>query len=769
MTRTNSTKLVFFILFIFPNITTYAQTTLIPVSDTWKYYDAGNEPTGAWKSVGYNDSSWSIGSAELGYGDGDEDTVINSSINTAYFRNTFNVVNPTPYLNLDINLKRDDGAIVYLNGVEVWRSNMPSGAVNYNTFASSSANAWVFNNIANTLVAGTNVLAVEVHQVSSTSTDITFNLLLQGKTGIDIPRGPYLQQGTSGEMTIRWRTDSPTQSIVNYGTTPTTLSNSASDMTLKTEHSIEITGLAPETVYYYNLANAGGIIRPAETDLYFKTSPTIGTARPTKIWVLGDPGTKNTNQRNVRDAYYNHIGSNHTDMILFLGDNAYNDGTDAEYQAAMFELMYEDMLQKTVSWSTLGNHDGHSANSSTQTGVYYDIFTFPKSAEAGGTASGTESYYSFDYGNIHVIVLNSYDESRAVGSAMYNWCLNDLQNTTADWIIAIWHHPAYSRGSHDSDFETRPIEMRGNFLPILEDYGVDLVLNGHSHSYERSYFLNGHYGVSSTFDTNIHTVGTTGDGDGRIDGDGIYCKTIEGEEEGEGAVYITAGSSGKATGGPLDHNAMFLSLNELGSLCVEVDGQEMNVQFLDDSGNTDDYFTICKDIIVPVELTYFEATPSRKDVKLIWQTVSETHNKGFEIERSTNQKEWRNIAWVKGAGTTSEVKKYEYIDRVPPLGNLYYRLKQIDIDGRFEYSDIEVLSLESDVLKIYPNPSSGEFIIADNNLPIDVINIFDLYGSLIERISPKNNRINLSHLPKGVYFLEVNANQKQHRKKLILE
>ena len=87
---------------------------------------------------------------------------------------------------------------------------------------------------------------------------------------------------------------------------------------------------------------------------------------------------------------------------------------------------------------------------------------------------------------------------------MYNWLENDLLNTTQDWIVAFWHHPPYSKGSHNSDSESYLIDMRENFLPLLEENGVDLVLSGHSHSYERSYFLNGHYGNSNSFDPSIH-------------------------------------------------------------------------------------------------------------------------------------------------------------------------------------------------------------------------------------------------------------------------
>ncbi|HIO71796.1 MAG TPA: T9SS type A sorting domain-containing protein [Flavobacteriales bacterium] len=278
-------------------------------------------------------------------------------------------------------------------------------------------------------------------------------------------------------------------------------------------------------------------------------------------------------------------------MVLFLGDNAYDSGTDLEYQGAIFENMYEDMLQKTVSWSCRGNHEQVGIN-----GVipYYDIFTFPENGEAGGIPSNSEAYYSFDYGNIHFISLDSYGSNRSVGGPMYLWAEADLQNTDSDWIIAFWHHPPYTKGSHNSDTEIELIQMRSNFLPLFEDYGVDLVLSGHSHSYERSYLLNGHYGNSNTF--NINTMALDA-GSGQQDVDSAYEKTITGNDAGKGAVYLTAGSSGKiSSSGSLDHPAMHTSLrNILGSCILEAFGDTLDFIFLDNNGVVEDYFTIVKE------------------------------------------------------------------------------------------------------------------------------------------------------------------------------
>jgi len=126
---------------------------------------------------------------------------------------------------------------------------------------------------------------------------------------------------------------------------------------------------------------------------------------------------------------------------------------------------------------------------------------------------------------------------------MMTWLREDVAATSQTWIIAFWHHPPYSKGSHDSDYEKELVEMRQNAVPILEEAGVDLVLAGHSHSYERSYLIDRHDGIASTFsDSNL-----VDGGDGREGSDGAYRKPSAGPAPHEGAVYLVAGSSAGGT------------------------------------------------------------------------------------------------------------------------------------------------------------------------------------------------------------------------------
>ena len=171
--------------------------TLIARGAEWKYLDTGSDQGTGWRASAFNDSSWSSGNAELGYGDGDEATTVSFGSDgankhiTTYFRKSFNVTDPASVSQLTLRMRRDDGAVVYLNGTEVARSNMPGGEIAFGTLASSGADESTFFEFTldrSLLVAGNNVLAVEVHQVVPDSSDISFDaeLISSGFTGTPI-------------------------------------------------------------------------------------------------------------------------------------------------------------------------------------------------------------------------------------------------------------------------------------------------------------------------------------------------------------------------------------------------------------------------------------------------------------------------------------------------------------------------------------------------------------------------------------------------------
>ena len=432
----------------------------------------------------------------------------------------------------------------------------------------------------------------------------------------------------------------------------------------------KFTHLKKNRDYFYILGEPGpGAATSPEQR--FRTTP--GRNKSPKdgnvhMWLIGDSGT--ATEVNPRSGEFTHPGEAEAvrdgfkiynadkepvDLFVLLGDNAYLEGTDEQWQGAFFDI-YPDIMNKAAVWPTIGNHEmggdcydisifvglppgsfftfiggtsgssdplsfnGGPADCSTGSPVpgpdgsglpYLDIFSLPSAGEGGGVPSGTEQYYSTNYANVHLVSLdgqlsNADDDQR---EAMRDWLVADLSNNTRDWTIVIFHHPAYSKGeNHDSDREQREIDMREHFTPVFEDYGVDVVYSGHAHSYERSYYLHGHQGLADTFDvTTMAELNGMGEG---ASGQGAeeYSQISTGSGADDKAVYTVAGSSGKADVldpcpegqllgcTPADwlmHPAHYVSIAEtIGSVVVDATKKSLTSRFIDANGDVLDEFTI---------------------------------------------------------------------------------------------------------------------------------------------------------------------------------
>ncbi len=594
----------------------FSQTTLFAAGSTWKYNDLGQDLGTSWVNSGYNDSGWSSGMSEFGYGDGDEQTSVSfgpDSDNkhvTTYFRKTFYVSNPSQYQQIIGSVLRDDGVVVYVNGTEVFRDNLPAGTINNQTFAASTIAFFAeddYHDFAfspGLLNNGNNTISVEIHQDEASSSDISFNMSLSGSTvpfNVLINREPYLNSGTENSMVIKWQTDVACDGKISYGTSLSNLNMSESVYPYTTDHEITISGLLPGTKYYYTVGTSGNVLSAASSIQYFKTTPVEGTSGNYRFWAIGDAGMSDGNQQAVRDGFLDYNDENHLDGWILLGDNAYgsgiNDGTQSCYQTAMFNDMYSSLISKTVCWPATGNHDYNNHIPFSPSPAYFDIFTLPVNGEAGGVPSGSEKYYSYNYGNIHFVVLDSYDEDRSANSTMVQWLINDLEQNTAEWTIAYWHHPPYTKGSHDSDnpnfLDGDCVEMRENILPIIEEYGVDLVLNGHSHSYERTFLLDSHYGNSGTLTPSM----ILDDGTGGLNDECPYQKQTQYSKSHQGTVYAVVGCSGKlsSVASSWPHVAMSqYSHNHLGSMVINISENRLDANFIDAAGDVIDYFSIVK-------------------------------------------------------------------------------------------------------------------------------------------------------------------------------
>ena len=277
------------------------EVVYVPQGSTWKYLDDGSDQGTAWTLASFDDSGWAEGPAPLGYGDGIEATTVNCGACscpcnpkyiTTYFRHSFNVPDANEVLSLSLDLMRDDGAVVFLNGTEIHRSNMPGGPIDYLTLASSTvggSSETSFESVPlnpNLVQTGDNLLAVEIHQRQESSSDIGFDFVLSTQEGTPgqpiLLRGPYLQSGSPSSAVVRFRTDIFSAGRVNYGLAPGDL-NEWVDGSEQLNHEIEITGLDPATRYYYSVEAGGNLLAGDDAEHYFETAPVHGTLQPTRI------------------------------------------------------------------------------------------------------------------------------------------------------------------------------------------------------------------------------------------------------------------------------------------------------------------------------------------------------------------------------------------------------------------------------------------------------------------------------------------------------
>lgn len=422
-----------------------------------------------------------------------------------------------------------------------------------------------------------------------------------------ITRGPYLQMSTPTSIMIRWRTDVAVGSKINFGLTQNELNSSKSDDLAKTEHILTIENLKPNTKYFYGVAS-GNTVLQASTDNFFVTNPPVGTEQKVSIWALGDMGMGTEAQKSVYQQYLKYTDKTHTDLWLLLGDNAYAQGYDWEFQQRFFEYYQNDRLMKqTVIFPSPGNHDyTPTTNRIIEDPIldYFKIFNMPTNGEVGGIPSKSKAYYSYDYANIHFISLDSYG-IEALDKYLYSpdskqmkWLEQDLKANKQKWTIVYWHHPPYTMGSRNSDTESELRSIRQNVVPMLEKYKVDLVLNGHSHVYERSQMIKGHYGLEATFNQQQHGVSTSS---ARYDNSKDSCPYIKDSKvpDNEGIIYVVNGV-GAANGGSQStypHNAMVYSNNiNAGSLYLEIEGNRLDAKFITEDGSIKDRFTILKDV-----------------------------------------------------------------------------------------------------------------------------------------------------------------------------
>jgi hypothetical protein len=276
---------------------------------------------------------------------------------------------------------------------------------------------------------------------------------------VTLTRGPYLQMLTTRAVTVAWNTDAAAAcslAIRPLGGVTTVIAGGTG-----TACAIAVEGLARGAQYGY-VPRAGSVALASES-VFQADHPDL----PYTFFVLGDFGCSCSTQRAVRDRMLGSAAP--ADFILSTGDQVYDSGALADQNPKLFDV-YRDLLRAVPFYPTLGNHDWRTDSGGPWRAVWYTPANNP---------ARTENYYSFDFGNAHVVVINS-NESTSPGSAQHTFIDRDLAASRATWKLAAFHHTIYSSGSHGSS------GIRANLVPLFDRHHVDVVFMGHDHDYERT-------------------------------------------------------------------------------------------------------------------------------------------------------------------------------------------------------------------------------------------------------------------------------------------
>lgn len=416
-----------------------------------------------------------------------------------------------------------------------------------------------------------------------------------------ITRPIFLQKPGLHDITLSWVTDVPTQcTIVYYKENNRSQSLEKAELKASTHHELTLSDLEANSKYFYALYTGDGLLADAPTQ-YFYTAPESTTTQEITIWAMGDFGDFSKqvyidNQQAVSDAY-KAFNPGKTDLWVWLGDHAYCCGTEEQYDRQVFNAYGPSFMNNIAVMPTPGNHEYLASSTGQKDRIipYFDIFSLPTQAEMGGIATSTEAYYAYNYGNVHLISLDSFGLDEGLyrlsdsRSKQYQWLVEDLKANKLPWVIVYFHHPPYSSLSHISDAEQELLDIRRGLVPVFDQYKVDLVLNGHSHVYERSFLMKGLTGSALEYNPAIHQVQAT---------NGNYTATNPPYiNKTDGTIYAVSGSAGRLDWNgydiPLPCNTYYNYL-EGGSLVIKVKDNRLDASWVTSHKEVKDKFTIFK-------------------------------------------------------------------------------------------------------------------------------------------------------------------------------
>jgi hypothetical protein len=378
------------------------------------------------------------------------------------------------------------GFVAYLNSIEVARRGLTEGPAPFDALAADhpcgvAADIDV-SAFAGALVPGTNLLAIQLH----VGFNSPYAMVLVPELLANFPRGPLVQNTTTNTVQVIWRTPVPADSTVEYGLTDS-LGQSVSNPVPTTNHVLTVTGLSPDTAYFYRVRSTGSGAQAVSPVFCFRTLKLVGDIT---FAVFGDGENGGVPQFEVAGA----VANSGVDLVLYTGDVMYFSFTLGRADTRCLSI-YGPHMRNTPYFFTMGNHDLYSGDA-----PYLETFFLPTNS-----ANGTEYFYSFDHGDAHFASLYVPTPTRFapsltnglwVGSVQYSWLTNDLAASAKPWKILFLHSPLHTSGPHrfddwDYDGVKDRLQLQQILLPVARQYGVQVIFSGHDHDFERFTPLSG--------------------------------------------------------------------------------------------------------------------------------------------------------------------------------------------------------------------------------------------------------------------------------------
>lgn len=282
---------------------------------------------------------------------------------------------------------------------------------------------------------------------------------------VRLVEGPLVQLAAEDGVTLVWFTSRPAECTVHVTVAGTERVLPA--VAAGRRHEVRIGGLAAATAYPYRVY-AGR--RPLGDELRFQTNRPAGAAFT--FLVFGDSGKGSRAQYALAEAMAR--AEPPADFLLHTGDVVYPDGARRRYEANFF-APYRALLPRVCFWPCLGNHDIDEAG---RAPAYADVFTLPDNGPPG---LPPEHNYWFDYATCRIAVVDSNPDEAVLRAAVAPWLRGVLGDCPQPWKLVVLHHPPYTGGAY-----APTARVQQALVPVFEEAGVDLVLSGHDHMYQRT-------------------------------------------------------------------------------------------------------------------------------------------------------------------------------------------------------------------------------------------------------------------------------------------